>query len=106
MMYDTIKQLKNRYIKAIELNLNKMQDEIIRDSPVLTGHFKSQWKTYKDYPDFTFKMSNDAVYGLKLWRYHHSKKGWGSYTGDTVVARHSQQLQQDVKSINNDTIII
>ena len=106
MLYTTIKQLKQQYIEKISLNLNNMEDEIIRDSPVLTGHFKSQWKTHKDYSGFTFRMSNDVVYGLKLWRYHHSKKGWSPYTGDAVVAKHSQQLQQDIKEINNQKISI
>ena len=106
MLYTTIKQLKQKYIYIISSNLDGMEDEIIRGSPVLTGYFKSQWKTHKDYSNFTFRMSNDVVYGLKLWRYHHSKKGWSPYTGDMVVSKHSQKLAEDIKKINNQKISI
>lgn len=98
---DTINRLKNDCVNTIEQHLNAMKYEVVNDSPVLTGYFKSQWRDDIDFSKFKFRMWNDTSYGLRLWRYHHSKKGWSPITGDAVVRKHSQNLSRALRRLNN-----
>ena len=105
-MINSIKALKQKYIDTLQKRLDALENEILEGSPVLTGYFKSQWHTKKDYSNFRFSMSNDTVYALALWRYHHSKKGWSPITGDIVVEKHKRLLIGEFDNVNKSVVTI
>jgi hypothetical protein len=92
---------KKEYIKAFKENVKALDLEIIADSPVDTGHFKSSWilKWFKP-EEFKYTRINRVPYGLELWRYGKSKKGWGITGGDYVVNKHLGKLYKDFDNIN------
>jgi hypothetical protein len=80
--------------------LSTMHERIIDGSPVDTGRFKTSWQLLDFKPrELKFHLYNPVPYGLKLWRFGTSKKGWSPMGGDVIVRETEQRLAERLRSV-------
>ena len=98
----------NKFKNVWLINMVNLQNEIVHDSPVDTGFFKTRWSVKAiDKNRFFFFMENNVEYGAKLWngfkiingKSYGSKKGWGLQGGQAVVNKHIRNLEKDFRNI-------
>ena len=80
--------------------MSQMHEKIITGSPVDTGRFKTSWQMLEFKPrELKFHLHNPVEYGLKLWRFGTSKKGWSPTGGDRIVRETEQRLAERLRGI-------
>ena len=80
--------------------LSQMHEKIIDGSPVDFGRFKDSWQMLEFKPrELKFHLYNPVEYGLKLWRFKHSKQGWSPTGGDAIVRETEQRLAERLRGV-------
>jgi len=97
---DDFKQILGQAETAFKETIQSLQNEIVGESPVDTGRFKTSWEILDfDVKTFTFQMENNIPYALELWYGGNSKKGWGEFGGRPILDKHDDMLQDKFKNI-------
>jgi len=93
---DKLQQLEEVFKEKI----SEMHKKIIDGSPVDSGGFKTSWQLLEfDPKKLSYHLHNPKKYGMKLWRFHHSKQGWSPTGGDIIIEEFKKEMNEAVRRI-------
>jgi len=99
-IFDFVNKELEKVEEVFKEETQELHRQIIDGSPVDTGRFKTSWQLREFNPKtLRFRLYNPVKYGMKLWRYNGSTKGWSPVGGDTLVENYIRSMRERIDSL-------